>query len=249
VKIYMLGTGTLHPVAHQASAGIAVEVEGELLGFDMGRCVLNRYSEAGLDPLQLKYLHLSHLHPDHSSDLVPFLFALRYAPQPARTEALHITAPEGLANLLDNLRRGWKWLEPEYPLHLREAEATTFQEGPAHLTTAFLDHGSMANLGYRVEAEGKVLVYTGDTEQGDGLLNLAHQADILISECSYTDARAQASHMAPRRLGQLAKAAEVKKLVVTHLFPETDPDEVERSLRGHFDGEVVMAKDGMTLEP
>ncbi len=248
MKIYMLGTGTLFPVAGQASAGMAVEVSGEILGFDLGRCVLNRYREAGLDPLGLKYLHLSHLHPDHCSDLVPFLFALRYAPRPPRTEALHITAPEGLANLLENLRRGWKWLDPEYPLHLREAEETTFEEGGATITTAFLDHGSMANLGYRVEAEGKSVVYTGDTERGDGLLNLARQADILISECSFTDARAQAAHMAPTRLGQLAKAAEVKKLVITHLYPETPAAEVERSVRGHYDGEVVMAEDGMVLE-
>ena len=248
MKIYMLGTGTLHPVARQASAGVAVEVDGEVFGFDLGRGVLNRYSEAELDPLGLKYLHLSHLHPDHSSDLVPLLFALRYAPAQPRTEPLHITAPEGLANLMENLRRGWKWIEPNYPLHLREAEEGSFEEAGATITTAFLDHGSMANLGYRIEAGEQAVVYTGDTERGDGLLNLARHANILISECSYTDARAQASHMTPSRLGQLAKAAEVKKLVITHLYPETDPSEVERSVRGHYDGEVVMAEDGMILE-
>ena len=50
MKIYTLGTGTLHPVAGQASAGLAIETEGEVLGFDFGRGVLNRYVEAGLDP-------------------------------------------------------------------------------------------------------------------------------------------------------------------------------------------------------
>jgi ribonuclease BN (tRNA processing enzyme) len=54
--------------------------------------------------------------------------------------------------------------------------------------------------------------------------------------------------MAPSRLGQLAQAAEVEKLVITHLYPTTDAAEVERGVRSHFDGEVVMAKDGMVLE-
>ncbi len=248
MKIIILGTGTLHPVAHQASAGLAVETQGELLGFDLGRGVLNRYAEAGLDPLALKYLHLTHLHPDHCCDLVPLLFALRYAPQPARTEPLHITAPEGLSNLLENLRRGWKWLDPSYPLHLREAEECEFEEGGAKISTAFLDHGSMANLGYRVDSEGKSVVYTGDTERGEGLLNLAKGANILISECSFTDAMAEAAHMAPSRLGQIARAAQVDKLVITHLYPRTDPAVVEREVRNHYDGEVVLASDGMTLE-
>jgi ribonuclease BN (tRNA processing enzyme) len=54
--------------------------------------------------------------------------------------------------------------------------------------------------------------------------------------------------MAPSRLGQIAQAAEVEKLVITHLYPATDPAEVERGVRGHYDGEIVMAKDGMVLE-
>ncbi len=248
MKIYTLGTGTLYPVAGQASAGIAVQVGDELLGFDMGRSVLNRYAEAGLDPLSLRHLQLSHLHPDHCCDLVPLLFAMNHAPSPARTEPLHITAPEGLENLMANLRRGWKWLDPKYPFHLREAEETSFEAGPARIQSAFLDHGSMANLGYRIEAEDKVVVYTGDTERGDGLLNLAKAANILISECSFTDSQSEAAHMAPSRLGQLAQAAEVEKLVITHLYPSTDPAEVERGVRGHYDGEVVMAKDGMVVE-
>ncbi len=248
MKISILGSGTLHPVAGQASAGLVVETGGEILGFDMGRGVLNRYAEAGLDPLTLKYLHLTHLHPDHCCDIVPLLFALRYAPEPARSEPLHITAPEGLANLLENLRRGWKWLEPPYPLHLREAEECEFEEGGAKIKTAFLDHGSMANLGYRVDAEGKSVVYTGDTERGEGLLNLAKGANILISECSFTDAQAQAAHMAPSRLGQIARAAEVERLVITHLYPRTDPGVVEQEVRNHYDGEIVMGSDGLALE-
>jgi ribonuclease BN (tRNA processing enzyme) len=248
VRIHTLGTGTLHPVAGRASAGLALEVAGEILGFDIGRGVLNRYTEAGLDPLQLQYLHLSHLHPDHCCDLVPLLFALRYAPEPPRSKPLHITAPEGLSNLLENLRRAWKWIEPEYPLHLREAEESSFEEAGATITTCFLDHGKMANLGYRVEAEGKSLVYTGDTERGEGLLNLAKGVNILISECSFTDAKAQANHMAPSRLGQIARAAEVEKLVITHLYPSTDASEVKREVAHHYDGEVVIAEDKMILE-
>jgi len=248
VKLYTLGTGTLHPVPNQASAGLALVVDDVLFGFDLGRSVVNRYVEAGLDPLALRYLHFSHIHPDHCCDIVPLLFALNYASSPARTEPLHITAPEGFTNLLDNLRRGWRWLDSEFPLHIREAEEGSFEEGAARVSTAFLDHGSIANLGYRIEADGKTVAYSGDCGPGDGLLSLAGGANILVSECSYGDAQAQASHMSPSRLGQVARAAEIEKLVVTHLYPGTDPDEVISAIGNHFDGETVVATDGMEIE-
>ncbi len=248
MKLIMLGTGTVVPEAHKASAGVAIEHDGEVYQFDLGRGVLNRIAEAGLDPLQLRYLHFTHLHPDHSCDLVPFLFALNYAPGAARTEPLHVTAPQGFQEFYEHLRRAWRWIVPEFPLHVREAEEGVFQEGAATIRTAFMSHGAMANLGYRVEIGGKIVVYTGDTGPGDALLSLARGAHILVSECSFPDAKAQAAHMSPTYLGQVAQAADCPRLVVTHMYPGTEPAEVEEVLRRHYGGEVVIARDGMQLE-
>jgi ribonuclease BN (tRNA processing enzyme) len=248
VKLILLGTGTLHPEPNKASAGVAVEHEGELFLFDLGRGVLGRLADAGYDPLKLHYLHFSHLHPDHSCDLVPFLFALNYAPQPPRREPLHITAPEGFHDFYEHLRRAWRWIVPEFPLHVREAEEGAFQEGPATLRTAFMSHGDMANLGYRIEIEGKSVVYSGDTGPGGALLSLARGAHILVCECSFPDARAQAAHMSPTHLGQVAQAADCRKLVITHMYPGTDPSEVSEVVRRHYGGEIVIAHDGMTIE-
>jgi ribonuclease BN (tRNA processing enzyme) len=245
MRVHLLGTGTVHPVAGQASAGLAVEAAGQVHGLDLGRGVQNRWAEAGLDPLGLRWLHLTHLHPDHCCDLVPLLFARNYAGPP---RPLTITGPEGLTALVAHLGRAWRWVRPRFPLHLREMEESSFQAGDVRVAAAFLDHGGQANLAYRIEAEGRSVVYTGDTGRGEGLLNLAHRAHILISECSFTDDRDGGGHMCPSRLGPLAQAAGVERLVVTHLFPGTDGDEVERVLRRHYDGEILLAADGMVLD-
>jgi ribonuclease BN (tRNA processing enzyme) len=248
VKLVLLGTGTLVPEPNRASAGIAVVHEEQVYLFDVGRGVLGRMAEAGLRPLELEYLHLSHLHPDHTCDLVPMLFAMNYGAKPERAKTLHVTTPEGFHNFFDHLRRAWRWVEPRFPFHVREAEEGEFSEGPALLQTLFLEHGTMANLGYRIEIAGKTVAYTGDTGPADRLLSLARGVDILVAECSFSDAKAEAAHLSPTRLGQIASAAECKSLVITHLYPETDPDDVERSVKRSYAGEVVLARDGMEIE-
>lgn len=248
MKLVLLGTGTLYPEPNRASAGVAVVHEDEVYLFDVGRGVLSRMAECQLDPLALKYVHVTHLHPDHTCDLVPLMFAMNYGTHPLRTEPLHVTSPEGFHNLFEHLRRAWRWVEPKFPFHVREAEEGEFEEGPARLRTVFLEHGSMANLGYRIEIEGKSVAYTGDTGPNDELLSLARGVDILVAECAFSDAKAEAAHLSPTRLGQIASAAECERLVITHLYPETHPADVEESVKRSYGGEVVIATDGMTLE-
>ena len=78
---------------------------------------------------------------------------------------------------------------------------------------------------YRVEAEGKVFCYTGDTNTVEGLREFADQADFLLADGLFTDAAwAEGKpHLSARHVAELAEAAHVRRFVITHLNPAIDP--------------------------
>jgi ribonuclease BN (tRNA processing enzyme) len=248
VKLVLLGTGTLAPQAQRASAGLAVEHAGRVYPFDLGRGVVGRMAQAGIDLLTLPVVHLTHVHPDHCCDLVPLLFALNYAPDPPREQPFTLIGPEGILALLGHLQAAWPWLTPRYPLQVREIAQETWEDGDAVLASMPLAHGDLANLGYRIDIGGRSVAYTGDTGPTPALLSLARDVDILVAECSLPDAMAVDSHLSPSRLGPAAEAAGCGTLVVTHLYPENDPSTVERVLKRHYGGRVILAEDLQEIE-
>ena len=64
MKLIVLGSGTLLPTAQRASAGFALLEGDDWFQLDLGRGVLQRMCQEGLDPLRLRHLFLSHIHPD-----------------------------------------------------------------------------------------------------------------------------------------------------------------------------------------
>jgi ribonuclease BN (tRNA processing enzyme) len=94
-------------------------------------------------------------------------------------------------------------------------------------------------LGFRFEAEGRIIGYSGDTEWTDALIHIGHEADLFICE-AYMREKPVRSHMTlsalERRLGQIRP----KRLVLTHL----STDMLAR--RGELAFET--AEDGMVVE-
>lgn len=251
MRLLVLGSGTLYPDAQRASAGIAVMVDGQLFVFDLGRGVVQRMDEFGIDALGIEQLHLTHFHPDHCCDLAPLLFAMNYGPEPPRSAALHLSGPVGLNEFYEGLCAPWPWIRAKFPLELAERGAESWQAGGVKLQSFPLSHGERPSLGYRLQAGGRSLAYTGDTGPCDALLSLASQVDILVSECSFPDGRARANHMSPLPLARAAAAAGVRTLVVTHVYPGSsggEREEILKSLKSNFEGEVLMAHDGLSVE-
>ncbi len=92
MRLTVLGSGTLIPDAHRGSPGLALEAEGLLCFMDLGSGTLYRARQAGIDIEQLDCILLTHLHPDHTGDLVPLLFAFHTGPM-ARRSKLVIAGP------------------------------------------------------------------------------------------------------------------------------------------------------------
>lgn len=111
---------------------------------------------------------------------------------------------------------------------------------------------------YRVEAEGKILVYCTDVEHPNGIdervVNIAKDADILIHDGQYTPDELRGKkgwgHSSFTQAIEVAKRAKVRKLILTHHDPDhTDVmlHEIENESQKLFD-DVVLARDGMEVE-
>jgi len=92
---------------------------------------------------------------------------------------------------------------------------------------------SIPALGYRIESKTKTVVYSGDTEPTESIRRLAGGADLLIHECSFPEPFVVTNHSTPKRLGETFRGAGVKRIVLTHLYPQTIgcEDEMVRDVR------------------
>lgn len=248
MELLVLGSGTLVPRAGQGSSCYALRHPGGLHVLDLGRGAVQRMADAGLDPLAVDHVHLSHLHPDHCGDLVHLLFSSNYGGRAESGRPLCLSGPVGLGELLERLAGAWRWLEPAFPVELVECEGGE-RFGVAGLGAAAhrLPHGSTPDIGLRLEGAGASFAYTGDCEPGPGLVELARGVDLLVAECAGPDAPRMPGHMAPTPLGEAAAAAGVGQLVVGHLYPGTGPDHVRERIAANFAGRLTLARDGLQI--
>lgn len=249
-EFIILGSGTGVPSLRRGSPAYAVKVAGRLILLDLGSGACRALLRHELDFSQVDIIALSHLHPDHTGDLVPFLFASHYALGYTRTEPFYLLAARGFQDFHDRLKAAYgHWVEaPPGLLRLRELNP----EGPDQfawegltIRSAPVNHipGSLA---YRVEALGRSLVYSGDTDLSDSLVTLAQGADLLVLECA--NPFKVPGHLTPAEAGALAARAGVVRLMLTHFYPPCDEVDVVGLAAREFAGEIIRAEDGLRLK-
>jgi ribonuclease BN (tRNA processing enzyme) len=155
----------------------------------------------------------------------------------------------GFANFYHRLTGlyGSSIVEVAYDITVRELSESHLSLGAGQLETRWMQHSPNA-IGYRFEADGKALVYSGDTDFGEGIIQLARRADVLLLECSFPDQEKVPGHLTPSEAGKIAKLAEAKKLVLTHFYPSCDQENILAPCARQFQGEIVLAEDLMHLQ-
>lgn len=250
MRVTILGSGTLVPTGGRGPAGYAVEVAGETLLLDGGSGTLRRLAEAGIDYRAIDHLFYTHVHPDHTGDLVPFLFAQRHMPGAPRTRDLWVTGPRGFAPFYERLTGLFeRWIfGGAYAVRVRELWGAGVEVGPARVDAVPLRH-SVAEVGYRITApDGATVAYTGDTDVTEAVSELGRDVDVLIADSSSPDDQKMEGHLTPGLVGQLAAAARARLVVLSHLYPVCDGVDVVAQCRRHYPGPVVEARDLMRLE-
>ncbi len=243
MTITVVGSGTVVPTLARASSSYWVEHRGETVCFDFGSGSLRRMLEHGLEPWNLDNLVISHIHPDHTADLVPFLFALNYAPEPWKRERpLRLVAPTGFRTFLDRLGKAWEWVEPKgFELRLEEVDDQKILLAGEALSVYRVEHGGLEARAYRFGS----FCYSGDTKPCRGLSLAAEGAELLLCECALSASmERRGDHMKSDEVGRLAQEAGVGRLVLTHLYPQLEVETLLEEARSHFQGPVEAARDG-----
>jgi ribonuclease BN (tRNA processing enzyme) len=133
---------------------------------------------------------------------------------------------------------------------------TIFSQGNLTITAIAGHHGDAPAVIYRIDYAGKSVTFSGDID-ADGLQNLrsiAGRTDLLVFNSAVLDppdspAVLYTLHTPPRAIGELAKEADVRKLLLSHLSPATEEmhDAVLKSIRENYTGPVTLAEDGMRV--
>lgn len=249
MEITVLGSGTAVPDRERGSPGIAVHVEGLWLFLDLGSGSLYRAVRYGVPVEQVDSVLLTHLHPDHTGDLVPLLFAFRN-PEVLREKDLFILGPEGVQRFFKKLQDVYgDWMDAHgYRLEVKPFGEKTRSFGNCTMRCCPVRHGTPA-IAYEIkDSKGMRLVYSGDTGICDTLAAFAVNADLLILECSFPDGCDRDGHLTPSQAGWIAGQAKCKKLLLTHFYPACRGEDLVTPCREFYQGPIVLAEDGLRMQ-
>lgn len=248
MEITVLGSGTAIPEKGRGSPGIAVRSGDTLLFLDLGAGSLYRAARFGIEVGRVDGVLLSHLHPDHTGDLVSLLFAFRN-PEWPREETLFIHGPTGLLEFLKDLEAAYgAWIAAEgYQRHEKVFQRSESSLKNLHIKSCPVQHGPPA-VAYEISgAGGNRLVYSGDTEYCDELTAFAKDADLLVLECSFPEGEERPGHLTPSGAGRIAGKARCRRLLLTHFYPACKGRDLLTPCRRHYDGPITLAEDGMVI--
>jgi ribonuclease BN (tRNA processing enzyme) len=244
----VLGAGTSVPSARMAPAHLVRAGEATLL-LDAGAGCSTSLFRAGVTLDRLTGLALTHLHPDHTAELVPILFALVNPAHPPRTTPLPIWGPRGLAAHLAALERAYgRWIQPGCGIVVEELAGGQSLVLGSLLCTAFAVTHSAGSLAYRIEAGGASLCFSGDSGVCPGLVEAARAVDLFVCECSALEGEEVEGHLTATQVGEVAAAAGCRRVVLTHLYGHQLGSDPVARVAARFDGPVELAEEGRVLD-
>ncbi len=248
MKLTILGSGTCVPNKKRGSSGYLVETPKSKILLDCGAGTTWKLEKIGINYLEIDHIFFSHLHPDHTGDLVPFLFATKYSRNKIREKPLFMWGGKGFIKFFDALKKAYdSWIVPKH-LVLDEIRGGSESFQDFKIVSAKVPHMDNS-LAYKITSEEKSLVYSGDTDFSESLINLSHKADLLIIECALAnESLKMKGHLTPNEVIKTINEAKPKKVVVTHFYPECDEEKVVETIRNNVDCEVIEAQDLLEVE-
>ncbi len=249
MECVVLGSGTAVPHPRRGSAGNLVRHAGCTVLVDTGLGTLQKLAVLGISLAEPDAVAFTHLHLDHTAELAPLLFSLKNAGIGRRKELTLLGAP-GFRDFYDRLRRAYgPWVEAgDYPLVIEEISGRPVSLGSLVLSAVPVSH-TPQSVAYRLEEPeaGKAIAFSGDTDVCAGLVAAARSVDVAVFECSFPNERKVEGHLTPREAGEVAAAARVKRLVLTHFYPECEGADILGQCRETYSGEIILAEDLLRL--
>ena len=244
MKYTVFGSGSCVPDSQKNSSGGLLELNGILILVDCGTGVLHTIPGTGYDYKEIDVVCLTHLHLDHVNDLGALLFALRNDPECKREKELLIIAPKGFTQFYENLKRLYgETIEPPFDIVIREMGNEDFDYGDIHIQTLQTFH-TENSIGFRFTYKGKVVCISGDTGYNDNIITLCKDADLAVLECSFPQKLHEGIHLNPMLISKIVTEAGVKKVLLTHLYPQTEDYPIIEYITRDYNGDIKIAQVG-----
>ena len=248
-KVIILGSSNAVPSIDHENTHLVIVGEERTILVDCVSTPIIRLEQAGVDFNSLTDIVITHFHPDHVAG-IPLLLMdmwLMGRTKPVNIYGLHYTM-DRLEDLMGFY--GWDEWPNFFPVgfyRLPEAEMALVLDSAEFRVHSSPVHHMIPTIGLRVECltDGKVLTYSCDTEPCEQTVRLAAGADVLIHEA----AGATFGHSSAEQAGEIATKAEVGKLYLIH-YPtgRFASGDIAAEARKSFIGEVIVAKDFMTIK-
>jgi len=258
LQITVLGKSPSWQDADGACSGYLVQEDGYALVLDCGNGVFSKL-RCHRDYVDVDAVLISHLHADHFLDLVPFSYALTYAPRqqpvpvagwpgtadPARP-ALY--APSGATEMFRRIVGCWG----EEDLIERAFEICEYsggdelELGPVRIRFCEVPHYTRTFAVELSTAAGARLTYSADCRPNDQLVEFARGTDLLLIEATLPrpERTGLRGHLTPGEAGEHGRLAAAKRLVITHISDELDSDWAREQAAVAFAGTVEVAHEG-----
>ena len=243
LAVTCLGTSAMYATRESAASGYLVEIDDGRVWLDAGAGTWRNLLRI-IDFTSIDAVVLSHVHPDHTTDIFQAYHARKYgvveplAPIP-------LWAP---AQTLERVSAYVAELETVFDLQAA-APGDGLEFAGARLSFYEMRH-PVDTVGVRVDKDGSVFAYTADTGPDGDLEGLAKGAGLLLSEATLQDRDGTwEGHLNACQAGQVAGDCEVSSLVLTHLMPGRDRGVSVAEARRCCSGiSARAAEDGLRLE-
>ena len=269
LRVTFLGTaGGPAPAAEYAGTSTLVEFGPERVLIDAGRGAAQRLQQAGTNPNQLTAVFLTHLHSDHTVGL-PELWLSGWSR--GRQVPLEVYGPDGTRAMSAALLRAWSYdldVRSNPPERLDRASAAlnardvqpgvVFDRNGVRITAIVVDHGPVRAYGYRVDAGGRSVVFSGDDKASENLIEAARGADVFVhsilvftpEQLADTSAAGRRRRAAlemlgtPEQVGPLFNRVQPKLAVYYHY---TRDSTIVPRTRAAYSGPLELAEDLMQI--
>ena len=255
MRVTVLGKSPAFADAGGACSGYLVQEGASTMLMDIGNGVFGKL-RAAVDYTTVDAVVVSHMHADHSLDLVPFAYALIYAPDGrAREEPVRLMVPAGGRDQLRRVVGTWggeNLMEEAFELEEYESGAV-LDVGEVRVRTHsvphYLPHTNALELSAPASGPGRV-TYGADHGPADALVEFARDTDLLMVEATLKTPEPDGprGHITAREAGEHGRRAGARRLVVTHVSDLIDPAWVMAEAEAGFGGPVTIAAEGDVYE-
>ena len=249
LSVATLGTGTAFPEAGRGPTCQLLRHRADTVVVDLGSGSLQKLAAAGVLPIDMGALLLTHAHLDHIADLFPMVFALR-VPLYDRARPLPIYASQGTLEIVQRVSAAWgRWLDigPDTVVWHAVRPGEVLEVGGLMVEVGTVEHDA-SSVGYRFTTPGgRALAIPGDSGVCDGLVELCRDAELAVLELSMPRMCPSPTHLDPAGLAAVVERSGLRRLAVVHRYPAALANDALEELREavrKVDASVVIVAPG-----